>query len=280
MFCFIHIEKTAGITIHHIFKNNSFRYVTLSPWSIWANDLENVLTVQEARLFFKLFPYITGFGGHTPRAYLEYEKVIHKSIDYITFLREPVSRFLSQYFYHKNVMKIDWTIEKFIEAEHFNNFMTKRICGRDDPDAAIQMLTDKFRFVGIIEKFDESLLLLKHRMNWTHYRMQYEIKNRTPRKETSEITETVMTRIREVNVSDQLVYEFVLNELFPEYVKNYGSGLETDVQAFRETLKNFRFNRYKLWFHGLLRHLVYRPVERGLHTYYHREKKNKQADDQ
>lgn len=271
MFCFIHIEKNAGITLHHIFKNNSMAYVTLSPWSIWANDSENVFTQQEAKIFFKLFPYIQGFGGHTTRAYLEYEQVIGKPISYITFLREPVSRFLSQFFYQKNIMKMDWSIEQFIATKHFSNFMTKRICGKDDANLAMKMLKANFRFVGLTEYFDESLLLLKHELQLHNYNMHYEIKNKNPHKQVSQIPDSLIKQIRMINANDIRIYEFVKDELYPLYRKNYGDSLEKDVEFFRREQVDFKFNRLKLLMHGLLRHGMYKHVEKILHYKYHKK---------
>ncbi|MCD6374594.1 MAG: hypothetical protein J7L94_03655 [Caldisericaceae bacterium] len=69
LICFIHIEKAAGITLHHIFKNNTFRYITLTPWSIWANDQENVFTAEEARIFLNCSLILRDLAG-TPRVFI------------------------------------------------------------------------------------------------------------------------------------------------------------------------------------------------------------------
>lgn len=264
LICFIHIEKAAGITLHHIFKNNTFRYITLTPWSIWANDRENVFTAEEARIF-KLFPYFKGFGGHTTRVYLDYESAIGKPIEYFTFLREPVSRFISQYFYHKQIMNINWDLETFLENGHFNNFMTKRICGKDDPDLAIQYLKEKFKFVGLVEKFDESLLLLKNELNLNNFNMHYEIKNVNVKKAKNEISAKIIERVKEANQNDLKIYEFVKEELFPWYKTRYGASLGKDLEDFNQEQHQFRFNQAKILLHGLLRHGLYKPVEKFLH---------------
>ena len=271
MICFIHIEKAAGITLHSIFKNNTFRYMTLSPWAIRANDPENVFTAWEAKIFFKIFPYLTGFGGHTTRVYLNYEQAIGRPIDYFTFLRQPVNRFLSHYFYHKQIMKIDWDIESFIADGHYNNFMTRRICGKDDPDLAIQYLKDRFKFVGLVEEFDESLLLLKNELNLSNYNMHYEIKNVNVKKSQETISEALMKQIEDVNKSDLQVYEFVKETLFPRFRENYGNTLADDLEKFRQEQKRFRFNKMKLFLHGLLRHGMYRHVEKILHKMANRD---------
>ena len=87
-------------------------------------------------MFIKLrryFPYINGIGGHTVRHYFEYERVIQsKEVKYLTFIREPISRYLSHYHYQKNVMGIDWTLESFSESNNFRNYQTKKIAGYED----------------------------------------------------------------------------------------------------------------------------------------------------
>ncbi|APF20191.1 hypothetical protein Calab_0606 [Caldithrix abyssi DSM 13497] len=268
MFCFVHIEKAAGITLHSIFKNNTFRYITLSPWVLRANDPENVFSTQEAKIFFKLFPYFHGFGGHTTRVYLNYEQAVGKDIVYFTFLRHPVERFISQYFYHKQIMHIDWDIQSFIQDGHFNNFMTKRICGKDDAGLAIQYLKEKFKFVGLVEQFDESLLLLKYFLRLNGYNMHYEIQNVNRQKSNQQISKETLEQIKKMNQNDLQIYEFVKKTLFPQYRKNYGPNLESDLLKFKQEQPFFRFNKMKLLFHGILRHGMYRPVEKWLHHKY------------
>ena len=268
MICFIHIEKAAGITLHSIFKNNTFRYITLSPWAIRANDPENVFTPQEAKIFFRLFPYLNGFGGHTTRAYLDYEQAIGREIAYFTFLRQPVSRFISHYFYHKQIMNIDWDLRSFIEEGHYNNFMTRRICGKDDALLAIQYLKEKFKFVGLVERFDESLLLLKNELGLQNFNMHYEIQNVNPKKNEKAISGYLINKIERANQSDLQVYDFVKHVLYPEFKKNYGRSLTEDLEKFKQEQLGFRFNKKKLFLHGLLRHGLYHPVEKFLHKRY------------
>ena len=106
MFCFIHIERAGGTTLHYIFRNNFLRYLTLTPWSYWANKGENVFSKHEAKWLFRLLPFTPGFGGHTTRCYLDYEEVVG-ALNYITFLRDPIRRYKSHYNYQRKVMNIN-----------------------------------------------------------------------------------------------------------------------------------------------------------------------------
>ena len=92
-------------------------------------------------------------------------------------------------------MNINWDLETFLENGHFNNFMTKRICGKDDPDLAIQYLKEKFKFVGLVENFDESLLLMKNELNLKSFNMHYEIKNVNVKKAKNEISAKIIEMV-------------------------------------------------------------------------------------
>ncbi|MHB2153655.1 hypothetical protein ACX8XN_04570 [Calditrichota bacterium GD2] len=71
-----------------------------------------------------------------------------------------------------------------------------------------------------------------------------------------------------MNQNDLKIYEFVKRTLFPEYRKNYGADLESDLLKFKQEQLVFRFNKIKLLLHGLFRHGLYRPVEKRLHKKY------------
>lgn len=123
---FIHIEKAGGTTFHHIIKQNINTYVTLNNSIFWQRH-NGLFTPSMFSNLIKSYPFVKGIGGHTLRRYFDYDKYLeNKETKYLTFLREPISRYLSHYFYQKKKMGINWTLESFCASSEFNNFQTKK----------------------------------------------------------------------------------------------------------------------------------------------------------
>jgi hypothetical protein len=80
MICFIHIEKTAGTTLHRVLTNNFPHYVHLKSWHFWSNCEDNDFSRRECQHLKQVLPWVRVIGGHGVRSYLCYESV----------LREPV----------------------------------------------------------------------------------------------------------------------------------------------------------------------------------------------
>lgn len=270
MICFIHIERAGGTTLHHVFRNNYASFVTLYPWYYWANEEDNVFTRREAQNFFKLVPQPVAFGGHTSRSYLGYEDVVNVPVEYMTFVRSPISRYMSHYYYQNHVMKRNWTIERFLDEPRFSNYMTKRIAGDFDVEKAKDELSRRFRFVGITERFDESLLLMKKRLGLKEFNPYYEIKNAVPARAKNEEMDKYSGRIIENNLLDIELYRFVEHELFPTYIGDYGSSLDKDQKELAEINKMYKFPLYMKLSRALYRLLYYRNVEYLVKKIYHK----------
>ncbi len=269
MICFIHIERAGGTTLHHIFRNNYASFVTLTPWYYWANEEANVFSKSEAEHLFKWIPRPPAFGGHTSRSYLGYEDVLKTSIEYITFVRNPVSRYLSQYHYHNHVMKRNWTIEAYLDESRFSNYMTKRIAGCFDVDKAKDELANRFGFVGITERFDESLLLMKKVLGLKIIKPYYEIKNAVPVAQKNEEIDKYSEQIIQNNSLDIELYRFVEDELFASYISNYGASLEGELLELSEINKTYRFPLYMKISRALYRLMYYRNVEYFVKILFH-----------
>ncbi len=133
--------------------------MTVTPWYRGsANDEYNYFTKNEARYFFKILPFTKGFGGNSVKSWLNYEQVLNCKIDYITFLRNPIERYISHHNQYKNEKKTYWDIKQYLRQREFDNLMTKRIAGSADLNKAKKILLEDFTFVGLTERFDESLI--------------------------------------------------------------------------------------------------------------------------
>lgn len=233
---FIHIPKAAGRTIHSIVARQ------YRP--------DEVVTV-EGRL------------GHTPplpldeaaRARIVLGLVhygIHQQLPgvstYATLLRDPIDRVISLYRYilsnskhHLHDKAAEAGLLGFIEGdldlEEVENGQTRQIAGVTDgsPDElslvqAKQYLKDTFRVVGLVERFDESLILLKRHLGWR--RPFYVRMNVTGSFRDLLVSEEVVGAIRQKNLLDIELYEFA-RQLFEESIRQQGRSFTGEVALFR-----------------------------------------------
>lgn len=158
---FLHIEKAAGSTIHEIMYANFFPYYVATPIKyIPGGDNQNrYLRGEQLDRIFKYVPCLKAAGGHPMRCY------DHGGLDdcyYFTFLRDPISRYISHYFYQIEVMGVRRSFDEFLNDASFNNFMCRKLCGVESAEHAARLLEEKEVLVGLVEYFDESLERLKH----------------------------------------------------------------------------------------------------------------------
>jgi len=242
--CYIHIERAGGTTFNSILRNNYPFYIVLTPWELWTNEEKSFIKSNQLKLIQKLIPFLKGIGGHTIRYNENLGKILNEDIFYITFLRNPINRFISHYYYQKYTMGIPWNIDDFINERRFSNFMTKRFGLDDDLDKAISTI-EKINFVGITDLFDESLIILKNLLN-SKFDIFYEKKNTyfqlNHKKES--FSNQVMSNILEVNEKDLILYKYAL-EKFKKKVFSYGDDFGEKLRIFKDKNQNYRYNRLR-----------------------------------
>lgn len=241
-------------------------FLTLTP-SPWTNDPSAVFTAAELRVLLRWLPFTRGFGGHTTRAYVGYERATDRPVRYFTFLRDPIERYISHLEYQRARMGIPWSLETFLNEPRFSNFMTTRIAGVADVGRAKELLRERFAFVGLTERFDESLLLMRQALRLSCFDIRYERKNVGQRQRLAEERDLLLdgrdalARIKSQNLLDLELYEFARTTLYPEYVSRYGPELGGDVERFRGKNAGFRFSRSRRYSWALYRKLGYQPLE-------------------
>jgi len=257
-FIFVHIEKAAGTTIHNLLKYNLPTYVSLRSWHPWTNEKEAEFTERDLFLLRKIYPFLKGIGGHSTRQSLNYEEVLPKDqkISYFTFVRDPISRYMSHFKYQVHVKKNNYTIDSYCKEPRFNNYMVKRIAGSENLEVAIENLK-YFKFIGLKERFNQSLILMNKFIFDEELDLRYESKNIN--KKESEISfysleDYQKENIKNNNCLDLLLYKHIYEEVYPKYISEYGTGkeLEFEERKLAELLKGFKyntlkFNLIKLW---------------------------------
>jgi hypothetical protein len=214
---------------------------------------------------------------------------MHPYLRFFTFVREPVSRCVSNFQwrlncmvkYHQPGLPTRWLPAKwraprdlkafFLEwiALYQRNLQTQRIAGCQSAERAIEMLHQRVGFVGLVEEFDDSLLMWREWTGKSDLNIAYRPRNvsaqgKFPRpkvlRQMMADDPEVARLVTEANQQDQQLYAYVRDELFPAQRARYENVLRT---ADRESLVlrgSWDAGTIRLAGHWLVRTLVYKPL--------------------
>jgi hypothetical protein len=214
LLAFVHIEKAAGTTLIYVLRRNyAFRYLDVRPLRASSGG---VLTAADLRAYLRINPFLRAIGGHAVKPYSDLETVV-PNVRYITVLRDPVRRYLSQYGYWRRVLKKDWSFERFLEHEPAHDFQTKKLVGSNDVVAARRMLATRFFAVGVAEQFDRFLADLVEKLRPERFDPTYVRRNTSEGSDVDvvAILERYRDHIVANNARDIELYRYVVDELLP-----------------------------------------------------------------
>jgi len=243
---FMHLQKTAGTTFSKILEN---RYKKEEVYNIKGRAF------RESIAKFKAFPDSLKSRYKVIKGHMFFG--LHESISmpflYITILREPLARVISNYYmalerpnfpYHDEIVKMP--LEQFMhfgKLPALDNGMTRMICGCDldrvpygrcTPDM-LERAKDNVRnhfLVGLTERFDESLVYFKHVLDWKDV-PTYEQYNITKNKPANiGIEESSLRSIEKYIELDRELYRFCV-ETYDNQISRMDESFFEEVRVFR-----------------------------------------------
>ena len=260
MLVFIHINKTAGSTVRYILRSTfGINHCEVEPWHAqWTDPPFSAQDLQRLR---KLYPRLESIAGHRVTGYVDlYEN--GTQFKYFTFMREPLKTCASRFQYNVQYRKKkDLVFEEWIQKEWTRNHQTKMIAGVPDLNKAIQIIQDKSIFVGLTERFDESMLLLKTLVA-PNLIISYEPVNVARKNNLAErllSTESTRQMLLDANQVDLELYNYAKKELYPAFQREYGTNLERDVNDYQQNRAN-NFQSQNITLSRLKQYLIYKPL--------------------
>ena len=221
---FVHIPKAAGTTMHSLLQR-VYRASTI-------RDLDTA-DLRRSIMEFNKLPAaekdkIDLLKGHLPFGMHE---GFTRKCTYITMLRNPVDRIISHYRYAsentshylnhyitEKKMDLMAYVGSGISAE-MDNAMVRILsnniydlpyggCTSEMLESAKNNLVEYFSVIGLAEKFDESVLLMRQKLNWPSYPIYYNKKVSRSKMPSLVLEDKVIDYIRATNSLDCELYEF------------------------------------------------------------------------
>lgn len=265
---YAHVMKTGGQTMCDILRQ-SF------PGRHCDLQAEGAVTPDGLRFARRFYPRLRSIAGHgvVPLGKLESGC---DSIRYFMFLRDPVERCVSHYQYRRNkdeTSEFEPWLARY--ADFQSRFLLRNsVVGEDWPavaDAAraIDVIERHVGFVGLQERFDESLVMLAGWVGDPEFDIAYRARNVAS---TSAIRRQLLgdprtvEMIRAHHVEDEKLYRYVRDVVYPRQVARYGSTLEADVTALRSRIPAPQSRVLARSLAAIKRGLIYKPLARAFYS--------------
>ena len=271
----MHIEHTGGTTLQRIIER---QYKAEETYLVYKPAL-NPTPVFMAKSEDERRRYKLVFG----HLYYGIHRYVPGESRYLTILRHPVDRMISSYTYiarKETVPKHNlYKTNAITWAQHFDrrqDWMRQmnRIVGGDDtvlenwlrktlPDNALEIalnhLENDFAMVGLQDRYDESLLMMRHVLNWTKPIVYVRQNVTTKRVTLSDLKADDRALIEKMAEFEMPLYEYA-KKRFAAQIEAYPGDIERDLAQFRNdnaryTVTMGRINRIKAPFRTLKRTL-------------------------
>lgn len=183
-------------------------------------------TSKELSSDLRRFPWVRSVAGHFLYPWEDYGRASSKLVWFI-FLRNPVQRFVSQYEYQVTRYGLSGDFWEWKRKYAQHNRQVVQLAGEPDLEAAKEVLTDKISAFGLVERFEESLLIIRESLELTD---ELNLACTEPRNVSrGNLKEMILDNygtyeeaIEECNHLDMMLYDFAVTHLWPGQIEEYG----------------------------------------------------------
>lgn len=271
MLIFLHLPKTGGTTLTPILDWNYgdktykiTRFPAIQKFIDLPDDKKREIPCLQGQIFYGIHAYIP------------------QPCTYITMMRHPVKRLISQYQYiprrqaRQGETVSRMSMEYFLEVEPFQaHTQLNLIAGGATIDEALRQPLEEstfararanierdFAVVGLVNRYDESLLLMKQHFGWK--RAFYARQNvNEGRKTLEDFPAETQKRILAACEPEMELYHYVQQRL-EEQLQQQDAGFWAELEQLRRTNQRFqqmyrlakpiRHSRLWFFFRDILRH--------------------------
>lgn len=249
---FVHIPKTAGSTLGTILRkqytqNRMFATRAMSRSALQEQQRDIVRSIEENRILAMSGHMVFGAHRHTDRPF-----------QYITIVREPIDRVISDYYYVRRtpthdfydpVVTQDYSLEDYVTRQitiYTDNVQTRMLAGvgTDVPigectktmlNTALEHVENHFVVAGLTSRFDESIILMKQMLNWGY--PLYMTRNKTRKRPSwQDVSAETRAVIREHNQLDVVLYEHI-QEQFQSQIDARDATFDHDLRRLQQLNK-------------------------------------------
>lgn len=258
---FSHIEKTAGVTLRSILlrkfpRDSNYEVSTaINPWRV--DEFKNLPDKRKIEIKY-LHTNMMPFGIH---------RYLSQQADYIAMVRNPVDRVISEYYYiirtpnhpayHavKDLSFYDY-ITKGVWASQVADTQTRiisgaggtyQINGYEKPltsrtlAKAKKNIQEHYLLVGLVERFDETMVLLKRTLGWRMRDIVYRRQN-VGNNRPNEVATYTINILKRYNRLDFELYEYA-RQIFEKRIAEQDSSFSRELRMLR-----FYNKLYPAWF--------------------------------
>ncbi len=259
---FCHIWKTGGTTFEYLLRrhfgkrhlNAEVRYPPI-----------HIYKPQDLRIDMRLSPSLCSLAGMRLKPYVDYEEFDDRMVWY-TFLRDPLKRYVSQCVHDIEKSGYAKDFDDWLNKCRRENAQTRTIAGEADVEKAKRILKQRFSCVGILEHYNESLVLMRDRLGLDSLdlcypkQMNVSLSGRIKRK-LMDNYDFYKEKMIANNKLDIELYEYAKKVIWPLQVAQYGKDeLAKNISCIKFTQKPSLDARLSWWESFLFQNVIYRPM--------------------
>lgn len=233
MLAFTRNKRCGGATVESVLRASfNYRHCELTVRRTRRDD--PVVAAEELARTQFVYPSLESVSG---RGVVPWSNLAttYPHLRFFTFVRTPLERCASEYQHRVGFGGLRKTFESWIQSPAARNHQVRQLCGAEDADLAIDMIRGRMGFVGLVERFNESLVLFRRWANDGRIDIRYHAKNVSrDRRIRCQLLRNLETRrlLIDANREDLKLHDYIAQTVFPQQIGEYGARFEMDLEAF------------------------------------------------